>query len=106
MQMKEIVILVGDPEIPGTVHGMHDPARHATYGNKPAVLEVGKRASRRDPNSPAIILEERVRIIRQSTASLAIDRNLPVIPSVQAITRSQPNAAVPGRQDRPNVGVG
>jgi len=43
IQMKEIVILVADPEIPGSVtgHTMHDSAKYAAYGNKPAILEIG-----------------------------------------------------------------
>src|SRR5580658_7376661 len=106
--MKKTMILVADPEVPPAVtgDGMHDPARYATDGNKPAILEVGKPACRGDPNSAAIILKERVRTILQSTASLTENRNLAVIPSVQAITRTKPNAAVSGRQDGPNVGIG
>ncbi len=107
-QMKKTLILVADPEIPRTVasDGMHDPARRAVYGNKPAILEVGNPSSRGDPNSSAIILKEGGCIVWQSAVSLAVDRNLAVIPSVQAIGSTEPNAAIPGRQDRPNAGIG
>src|SRR5712691_8727888 len=57
----------------------------------------------RDPNSSAVVLKEgRHTIIRQSTASLAVNRISPVLPSVQAIIRAKPNAAIRGRQDRHN----
>ena len=36
---------------------------------------------------------------------LAVNRHLPVIPSVQAIGSAKPNAAIPGRQDGPNNGT-
>jgi hypothetical protein len=51
-----------------------------------------------------IVLEEGLHgIIRQSTVSLAVNRNLPVIPSVQAVASAEPNAAIRGRQDGPDV---
>src|SRR5271163_858894 len=60
-----------------------------------------------NPNPPAIILRKRIHvIIRQSTASLAVNRNLPVVPFVQAISSAKPDAAIPGRQDGHNGSIG
>ena len=86
---------------------MHYSAGHTAHGNKPAILEVGNSAARGDPNSPAIVLKKGLHgIIRQSTVSLAVNRNLPVFPSVQAIVSAKPDAAIPGRQNGPDGGVG
>jgi hypothetical protein len=61
---------------------------------------------RGDPNSPAIVLKDGIHgVIRQSTVSLAVNRNLPVIPSVQAIRSAKPNAAILGCENGPNEGV-
>src|SRR6266700_1656776 len=106
--MKKALILVADPETSSTVFGdgIHVSVRHGADAYKPAILEVGSPAKRGDPNSPTLILKEGLhKIIRQSTASLAVNRNFAVLPSVQARTRSKPNAAISGRQYVPNVGI-
>jgi hypothetical protein len=98
--VKKTLILVADPEIPSTIasDGMHIAAGHGAYCGKPAILEVGDPAMGGNPNSPVIILRQRIHdIIRQSTVSLAVNCNLPVVPSVQAIPGAKPDAAIPGR---------
>jgi hypothetical protein len=107
--VKNPPLLVADPEIPPTVasHGMHDAAGHGAYCDKPVILEVGDPAMGGNPNSPAIVLKERIHvIIRQSTAPFAVNGNLSVVPSVQAIPSAKPDAAIPGRQHGHNGSVG
>src|SRR5271166_4704893 len=124
LQMEKALI-GGDPDIPRTVlgDGMHVSARHRTHGNKPAILEVSNPAGRGDPNSPLTVLKERPSVVigqpfvdylayqfltvaaRKQPPSLAVNRNLPVIPSVQAINRAKPNAAISGRQNGPGFGI-
>src|ERR1700682_5876473 len=135
-------MLVAYPKIPGTVprYGMQlsarcDQGQHGgdvslarmpildlgmvrRHGDKPAILKVGSPTLSERPNSPAIVLKERLHtIIRQSTidhlvhvgfsfpfgaatppvcASLTVNRDLPVIPSVQTVRSAKPNTAVPG----------
>src|SRR5271166_5275833 len=106
--MKETVSGVADPEIPRTISGdgVYESVGHSADGNKPAILEIGKPAIRGNPDSPAVILKQGPHhIVRQSTAPLAVDRNLPVIPPVQSIASAKPNAAIPGRQDGPDGGA-
>jgi hypothetical protein len=107
--VKKALILVADPEIPPAIarEGFHDAGGHGGYWNKPAILEVGHPVMGGNPNSPMIILKERIHvIIRQSTTSLAVNRNLPVVPSVQAIPSAKPDAAIPVRQDGHNGSIG
>src|SRR5258708_20630126 len=87
------------------------------YGNKPSILKVGSSILGKSPNSAAIVLKERLHtVIRQSAidrlahigfsflfcagpclcGSLAVNRDLTVIPPVQTIRSAKPNAAVPG----------
>src|SRR6266403_1808452 len=88
------------------------------HGDKPAILKVGSSTLSERPNSPAIVLKKRLdTVIRQSTidhlvhvefsspfgaaipalcALLTVDRDLPVIPSVQTVRSAKPNTAVPG----------
>src|SRR5271166_1279829 len=106
--MKKTLILA-DPEIPRAVpgDGMHGSLGHTAYGNKVAILEVGNSAPGGDPNAPVIVLKEGPHpIVRQSTASLSVNRNLAVVPFVQAVKSAKPNAPIPGRQYRPNPGIG
>src|SRR5690349_8781908 len=62
--MKETLILVADPEIPRTVRGAgkHNSARPGDYGNKPIILKEGNSAIREDPDSPAIVLREGLKV--------------------------------------------
>src|SRR6266566_5956070 len=113
--MKKTVRLVVDPEIPRALlgDGMHDPTRDRPNGNKPPILKIGNAAKRRDPNSPALVPKERHHgIVRQSIivylahrrrmsracerahASLAVNRVLSVIPSVQTVESADPNASI------------
>src|SRR6266566_283957 len=104
--MNKPLILVADPEIARTVpgYGVHDSTGHRPYGNEPAIFEVGKPAKSGDPNSPAIVLKKGLHgVVWQPSSSLAVDRDLPVIPSVQAVVGAKPNAAVPIRKDGLNI---
>src|ERR1700686_269489 len=138
--MKKALMLVAYPKIPGTVprYGMHlsagrDQSEHAgdlslaripmidigavrPYRNKPSILEIGSSIRGERPNSPAIVLKQRLHAVsRQSTighlahieflfllgaaasglcASFSVNRDLPVIPAVQTVRRAEPNAAV------------
>src|SRR5262249_29391102 len=96
-------------------------------GNKPAVLEIGDAAKCRDPESPVAILEEiAYAIIRKpaieylassctpclaplplcgALAWRAVNRDVPAIPSAQAIKRAKPDAAISGRENRPRSGT-
>jgi hypothetical protein len=90
--MKKALMLVAYPNVPGTVprYGMQlsprrnqsqhggdvslariavlDVGRVCPYGNKPAILEVGSSILRERPNSPAVVLKERLHtVIGQST---------------------------------------
>ena len=70
---------------------------YAIYGNKPAVLEISKSVTRGHPDSPTIILKQRLwRIIRQSTC-LAEDCRLSILPPGQTIVSANPNAPICGR---------
>ena len=130
-QTIETIILLDDPEAPVAFfgNGTHHSARHRAYGSKSAILKPRNPAKRRDPDSAAIVLKEGPHgVIRQSiivylasivylawrrrlsrarprAASLAVNRDLPVLPPVQAITSPEPNAAVLGRQDREDSGI-
>jgi len=127
-QMKK-AIAVTHPDVPRGVrgNGINDPVGHGAHGNEPVRVENGDSTKRCDPNLPAIILREGVHlIIRQSTSSnlshrpplpgnslgstalgrctsLAVNRDLPVIPPVQAVIRADPNAAVARRQNGLNA---
>jgi len=105
--MKKTLI-VADPEIPcaASCHGIHVSVRDSAYPKKTAILEVGNAAERGGPDSSAIVHKEGMHVVVwQSTASLAVNRSVPVIPSVQARTCSKPNTAISGRQYGPNVGT-
>jgi len=42
-------------------------ARHAIYGQKPVIFEIGQSMTREHPDAPTIVLKQRIRrIIRQS----------------------------------------
>src|ERR1700730_9526244 len=148
--MKKALMLVADPKIPGTVprYGMHlsagrDQSEHAAdlsfariptidigavrpYRNKSSILEIGSSIRGERPNSPSLVLKERLHpVSRQSTigdlahieffllgaavsglcASSAVNRDLPVIPSFKTVRRAEPNAAVLRRQNGPYDGI-
>ena len=118
-QMKK-ALAMAHPDVPRSVrgNGINESGGHGTQGNKSVRLENRDAVWRCDPNLPAIILKEGVHfIIRQSTSrnlphrparsgksagptarrlhtSLAVNRDLPVIPPVQTVIRADPNAAV------------
>src|SRR5215831_18640952 len=119
-QMKKAERLVVDPDVSGRLfgNGMRHRAGHRGYATKPAILEKGNSMQSRNPDPPPVILIKGLqRITRQSivndlahspirsrasirgVASSAIDRDLAVIPSIQAIAAANPDAAIPGGQD-------
>src|SRR5262249_9821599 len=108
-QLKETELLVVDPKIPRLVlnNGKHTPAAgNAAYRIEAVILQVADAAKRSDPDSPAIILKERMRSMSIEVAvgcAGAGNRNLPVIPSVQAARSCEPNASVPVCQNSPYV---
>src|SRR5579872_1498246 len=89
------------------------------YGNKSSILEICSSVHSEGPNSPGIVLKKRLHtVVRQSVishfvhiefsflfggairgvcASLTVNRDLPLIPSVQTVGSAKPNAAVLGR---------
>src|SRR5208337_439990 len=75
---------------------MHLFATYCIYRYKPAVLEISKSATREHPDSPTIILKQRLRrIIRQPTC-LAEDCCLSTLPPGQALVSADPNAPICG----------
>jgi hypothetical protein len=85
------------------------------YRDKPAILKIGSATLREGPNAPVIVLKERLdTVVRQSSigdvahvgfslllgaapsASLTVNGDLPVVPSVQTVRSAEPNTAVPG----------
>src|SRR5262249_51386857 len=123
-QMKKTEFLVGNPQIPCGVFNdrTRNSAGNGAYRNKPVIFKVAEPTNRGDPNSPAIILKQRMRVKSVELpvsfvaagywlcaapglrAALAVNRNLPVIPSVQAVTGAEPDAAIPGCQNGPDDG--
>src|SRR5262249_46557308 len=104
--------LVVDPDIARLVlnDGKYRFAARAAYGDEAVILEVADVAKRRDPDSPAIILKERVGVesvefaVRFRAAG-AGSRNLSVTPSVQAAKSAEPHASVPVCENRPDAPV-
>src|ERR1700761_7097395 len=87
-------------------HGVDDPAGNAADWKKPAILEVSNPATGGDPDTPAIILIEGLQIVLRQSISRSIDRNLPIVPSVQAIRRAHPDAAILGCKNGGDEDVG
>src|SRR5262249_53709425 len=86
-------------------HRGHGSAGNDACRSEPVILQIAEGAQRGNPNASAIILKKRVRIksiqfsVRFATSG-ARNRDLPVLPSVQAATSGKPDASIPGRQDR------
>src|SRR5580693_6896231 len=98
--MEKTEILIADPQpLAVPTDRMRISAGQDVNGNEPAIIEIGSPTRCDYPNPPSVVLKEGIHIIvRQSNASLMINRGLPVIPSVQAIIRAKPDAAVVGCQ--------
>src|SRR4030095_11448465 len=127
------------PDIAGTVlgEGICDSARNGRDGHKPVTLQEGNATLCADPNLPAIVLKEALRlVVWQSTvgnltngnprrrrrslggsaargaaasakrASLAINRNLSFIPSIQAVSRAQPKTDIAGGENGKDPSAG
>ena len=113
--------LMTHPDMPDAVlgEGKDDAVRYGCNGNKPARLQEGNPVLRPDPHLSAMVLKEGPRLIRQPTvgdlpnrawrtsahaiqASIAVHRDLAVIPSIQPVRRAQPKAAIPRRQNGKN----
>src|SRR5262249_15233811 len=89
----------------------------------PVIVQVAELAERGDPNSSAIILKQRIRdksvefpfafiaagywlcAAPGLCAALAENRNLPVIPSVQAAISAEPDASIPVCKNGPDNGM-
>src|SRR5215471_4244680 len=114
--MKKTVLPVGDPHTACSILGYESriSAGDCANGNEPIILQVTDAVKRGDPDSPAIILKERLQPTswhstignhshccrttrRACCAASAVDRNLPASPFAQAIRTREPNASVSGR---------
>jgi hypothetical protein len=99
--LKKSGVLVGDPEIPGFV--LCDGSNSSGYcadRNIPAIVEIPEPKRGGNPNSPGIILKERIRF-----EAAADNCNLSAIPPVQAIRSGHPNTAGFVRKNRLNPGT-
>src|SRR5215470_12245689 len=101
--MEQTRILIGNPQISLSVlhDRARDPAGNAACGNKPVILQVTEVARRDDPYSPAAILKQRKKtagVPMGIRAAFAVNRNLPIIPPVQAANNAEPNASIVVRQ--------
>src|SRR6516165_10740792 len=100
-QTKKTEFLVGDPQISRLVlgDGLDRPAGNAAHWNKSVVLHVAELAKGGGPDSPSTILKKRIRVkpIEFPVSFYAAgtgNRNLPVIPSVQATKSGEPDASL------------
>jgi hypothetical protein len=105
---KPAILKVGNParhrnpNSPAIVlsEGLHSPIRQSATGYLAHGAEDA-RLARRD--TPAEFLFSPDADAHGLCASLTVNRNLVVIPSVQALIRGQPNASIPGRQNGSNA---
>jgi hypothetical protein len=101
---KPAIIKVGnparreDPNSPAIVlgEGVHFLIWQSTAGYLADGAEDARLARRRKPAEPMFSLGVDAHGL---CASLTVNCNLAVIPSVQAATRAQPNASISGRQN-------
>src|SRR6516162_5083943 len=100
-QTKKTAFLVGNPQVSRLVlrDAMHGTAGNDSYGNKSVILEVSDPGIRRYPDLPAIVLKQRIRgeSIEFPVSFHAVgtgNRDLPVIPSVQAAIGGEPNPSI------------
>src|SRR5678815_4942966 len=95
-EQMEKPLLMTHPDVPCTVvgEGIDDSVRYGCYGNKPVGLEKGNPALRPDPQLPASVLKEGMRLVRQPTV-FAIHLDLAVHPSIQPIRCADPKTAIP-----------
>src|SRR5215469_14820475 len=111
-QTKKAASLVRNPQVSGLVlrDAMHGTTGDASYRNKLVILEVSDPGIRRYPDLPTIILKQRIRgesiefPVSFHTAGTG-NRDLPVIPPVQAAIGAEPNASIPVRQNRSDSGT-
>ena len=89
-EQMEKPFLMTHPDVPCTVlgEGKDDSVRYGCYGNKPVRLEKGNPALRSDPQLPATVLKEGMRLIRQPTVGNLPNRTLRVgpLPAVSPLT--------------------
>src|SRR5271157_1034036 len=88
----------GKPEVARLVprDGIHFFAGYAIYGDKPTVLEIGQSVTREHPDSPTIVLKQRLRRIIRQSACLAEDGSLSILPPGQTIVSGYPYAPIRG----------
>src|SRR5215467_2282130 len=101
-QTKETGVLVGNPQVSRLVlcDAMHGTTGNAAYGSKSVILDVSDPGSRGYPDLSAIILKQRIRgksieFPGSLHAAGTGNRDLSVIPSVQAAIGGEPNASIP-----------
>src|SRR5262250_1432367 len=103
-QTKKTAILICNPQVSSPVlrDAKHGTPGNAAYDSKSVILEVSDPGIRGYPDLPSIILKQRIR--GQSVefpvsfhAAGTGNRDLPVIPSVQAAIGAEPNASIPVR---------
>src|SRR5262249_6813758 len=107
-QLKETCILVGDPEILRAVLGdaMHGSARDTADWDKSVILQIAEFAQCGDPDSPAGILKKRIRSTSiEFPVALVEGGNLPILPSVQTTSSSEPDTSILVRQNGHDSGI-
>jgi hypothetical protein len=111
-QTKKTAFLVGNPQVSRLIlrDAKHGTAGNAAYGSKSVILEVSDLDIRGYPDLPAIILKQRIwgESIEFPVSFHAVgtgNRDLTVIPSVQAAIGAEPNASIPVRQNRSDSGT-
>src|SRR5271157_850984 len=98
----------GKPEVARLVprDGIHFFAGYAIYGDKPAVLQVNKSVTCGHPDSPTIILEQRLyRLIWQSIC-FAENCSSSIFPPSQPVVSGHPNAPICGCEHRRSIVTG
>src|SRR5215471_1301646 len=100
-QTKKAVFLVGNPQVSRLVlrYAMPATTENTAYGSKSVILEVSDPSIRGYPDLPAIILKQRIRgesieFPVSFHAAGTGNRDLAVIPSVQAAIGAEPNASI------------
>src|SRR5215469_4344769 len=111
-QTKKTAFLVGNPQVSCLVlrDAMHGTTGNAAYGSKSVLLEGSDPRIRGNPDLPAITLKQRIRgesieFPVSFHAAGTGNRDLPVIPSVQAAIGAEPNASISVRQNSSDSGT-
>ena len=89
-----------EPQVARFVPGnrKHLRAGHAGHGHEPPAVEVRQSALREHPDSPARVLEQRLRRVIRQSARRPEGREPSVLPPHQPLACAEPHAAVSGPQ--------